>query len=144
MGTEISMYVRFRGKERLLRLAHEDGRWYAHFTVPGEVDMQTGKIVDPAPPGTQLPIVKLRDFQLRIEGPKNHVVSLEMGKLLSTRGMAVQHGWIAIALTSVMADSHVRIGLRHLKDRARRPCIVLDFGEGARNCREKQDRGVER
>ncbi len=144
MRTEVSMHVRFRGKERLLRLTHAPRVWHARFVVTGKVDILTDRFVESAPPGTQLPTVELLDFALRIEVPKDHVVSLGMGKLLSMRGVAARDGWIPINLTSVMGHYHDDIGLRHLRDAARRLCTILDFRDSARNGRQKADREMER
>ncbi len=144
MRSDFGVHVRFRGRERLFGLTHVEGEWHASIIVPGELDMLTDEVVEPAPRGTKLPTAKLHNFDLRIEAPKDHVVSLEMGKLLSAPGVSVAEGWIGIRLTSVMAEYHENIGLRHLRDAAQERCTVLDFRQEAQNLRRRADREMER
>jgi hypothetical protein len=145
MRSEINIHVQFHGNERVLRLVKVEGEWHASLIVPGEPDFLTNECFDPAPPGTKLPIIELRDFDLRIELPKASVVSMEMGKLLVSRGVSVEDGWIGVALTSVMADFHDDIGLRHGKSSPGEWGKILDFygSSGAHQSRQNEDRGIE-
>ncbi|HLJ95901.1 MAG TPA: hypothetical protein VKU02_22190 [Gemmataceae bacterium] len=144
MRREIDIYVQFRGNERLLRLRNTEGEWHAALMVTGKTDWLTEEYVNPAPRNAKLPIMELRDSTLRIEQPKDNVMSMEMGKLLAARGVSIAEGWIGVSVTSVMADYQDDIGDRHREGPSGEWGKILDFHAGAQQSRQKEDRGIER
>ena len=146
MRRDIEIRVRFRGKERALRLLYDEGRWHAALIVPGEPDVLTEECIDPSPPGTKLPKMELQEFNLRIEGPKDNVVGLEMGRFLASPGVSLdKDGWIGVTVGSVMANFHDDIGNSRDKAQAREWAQILDFHAARRtdNSRDRDDRGIE-
>jgi hypothetical protein len=109
MSKNIVIRVEFHGQERLLFVVSDEGQWHAALE----------ECVNPSPPGTRLPVMELREFNLRIEQPEGNVVGMEMGKLLAARGVSIEDGWIVgVKLASVRGDMHDDIGL---PDRQRSP-----------------------
>jgi hypothetical protein len=104
MGTQIEMRVRHQGEERLLRLGYTEGKWYAALLKPGKRDYLTDECPAPSPPGTQLPAMKLQDFDLRIERPPGNVESLEVGRLRLSRRVVIEDGWVQVPLGGIMAE----------------------------------------
>jgi hypothetical protein len=125
----IDIRVRFRGKERLLRLVAYAGEWHAAFLTPGKTDFLTEECPAPSPPGAWLPAMQLKESELRIERPSDNVMSLGMGQLLLSRSPSFEDGWVRIRLRSIMADygddiwgRHGKTSLSELKaDRKKQP-----------------------
>lgn len=146
MRNNIETHVRFCGDERVLRMVHEEGRWHASLVPPRKLDVLTGKYADPAPRGTKLPVVEFHGDEIRIERLKDTAVSMEIGKLMVSRGVSVEEGWICVTLTSRALEypDYKRVG--HEEKPPGEWGRILDF-HAAKNAQEstrREDPGIER
>lgn len=142
----IDMHVRFRGNERFLRLIYREKEWHAALKLPGELDLLSDEYIPSVPRGARLPAIELKDFDLRIERPNDNVLSMAVFKLLATRAITTDDGWIGIKLESVLTDFPNDARYRQKDCPPRQRAQILDFcaGGDGRASKQNEDRSKER
>ena len=127
----IEMHVRYRGSERFLRLVRSQGEWHAALMIPGKEDL-LGECPPRAPLNAILPQAEFDDMVLKIEAPAGTVVSLAAERLIASDGIAVEDGWIAVPLHSIIRDYKDCKG-----DRLPEPALARVFRFPTRNAKDR-------